>query len=345
MELRPGLVRPVRAGRAGRTGADGPTRRQVRGPGWRRTSHGFYVPADVDGSVPEQRIVEASVVVPTSYAVTGWAALRWWSGCRWFDGVGVGGDLLPVPVVTATHGVRPQRGIAVSEERVHRADVVIHDGVPVTSPCSALSFEVRRARDLRSAVTWIDLAMYADLVSPQEQAAYVEHQSGWTGVPLHRLALDLAEQNSWSPAETRMRLRWVLDAGLAPPLCNTPLFDRNGQHLGTPDLLDPRSGLIAEYDGADHVRHDRRLGDVKRAATFREHGLEYVTTMAGDTGPKGFVARLLLTYQLAAARAVPVAERTWTLTPPSWWTPTTTVRARRALDADQRARFLRYRAA
>lgn len=342
MVLREGLVRPVRVDPAG---VEGPTRGQARGPGWRRTSHGFYLPVAVDGSVPEQRILEASVVVPTGYAVTGWAALRWWSGSRWFDGVDVEGALVPVPVVTATHGVRSQPGIAISEEQVHRADVLVHDGLPVTSPCSALSFEVRRAPHLRAAVTWIDLAMYCDLVSHREQAAYVAHQPAWTGVPLHRKALALAQENSWSPAETRMRLRWVLDAGLATPLSNTPLFDRSGRHLGTPDLIDPRVGLVAEYDGADHVAEDRRLRDVRRSSTLRQHGLEYVTTMAGDGGPGGFVERLRQAHRLAAARAVPVAERTWTLAPPPWWTPTSTVRARRALDDDQRARFLRYRAA
>ena len=43
-----------------RTGTSGPTPKQARGRGWRRTSRGLYVPADVDGSNPEQRIVEAA---------------------------------------------------------------------------------------------------------------------------------------------------------------------------------------------------------------------------------------------------------------------------------------------
>ena len=37
------------------------------------------------------------------------------------------------------------------------------------------------------------------------------------------------------------------------PLCNVPVFDRFGQHIGTPDLLDPVAGVVGEYDGALHL--------------------------------------------------------------------------------------------
>ena len=53
-----GLVRPVRVDP---TGITGPTPHQARGPSWRRTSHGFYVPAGTGSDLPEQRILEASV--------------------------------------------------------------------------------------------------------------------------------------------------------------------------------------------------------------------------------------------------------------------------------------------
>ena len=43
------------------------------GPRYRRTSHGLYLPVDIDGSVPEQRIVEAAAVLPAYGGVTGWA--------------------------------------------------------------------------------------------------------------------------------------------------------------------------------------------------------------------------------------------------------------------------------
>ena len=67
--LPPGLVLPVRCG------PGGPSRKAARGPHWRRTSHGFYVPASVTDDDVRQRIVEASVLVPPGGAITGWAAL------------------------------------------------------------------------------------------------------------------------------------------------------------------------------------------------------------------------------------------------------------------------------
>ena len=45
------------------------------------------------------------------------------------------------------------------------------------------------------------------------------------------------------------------------PLCNPPVFDLHGKLLGYPDIFDPISGTIGEYDGADHKdieRHQAR---------------------------------------------------------------------------------------
>src|SRR5690242_3155835 len=52
----PDLVLPVRVDPTGR---DGPTRAQARGPRWRRSSPGLYVPVGTPDDLVEQRIVEA----------------------------------------------------------------------------------------------------------------------------------------------------------------------------------------------------------------------------------------------------------------------------------------------
>src|SRR5262245_65964397 len=93
--LHPEVVLPVRRDRNGTTG---PTKAQAAGPFWRASSHGLHVPAGVDATVPEQRIVEAAAVLPPYGGVTGWAALRW-GGATWFDGRTVHGA--PRPVVLA----------------------------------------------------------------------------------------------------------------------------------------------------------------------------------------------------------------------------------------------------
>src|SRR5262245_52559083 len=106
----------------------GPTRMQARGKAWRRTSRGLYVPACTPESV-EQRIAEAAAVLPVYGAVTGWAALRWMGG-RWFDGTSAHGPR-PVTVALMDSSIRPQPGIAISEERLAPSEIVPYAGIRV----------------------------------------------------------------------------------------------------------------------------------------------------------------------------------------------------------------------
>jgi len=222
---RPGLVVPVRRDPAGLTG---PTAGQARGRSWRGTSWGFYVPSWVDGMVPEQRIVEAAVVLPSYGGVTGWASLRWWGGV-WFDGFAQDGTTLrPVPLAVSECDIRSQAGIQVAADALDPCELVHWDGLPTTSPRQAVLFELCRAADVRQAVLALDMACYSDLVSIAEVSAHVARQTAITGIIVAREAVALADENSWSPQESRMRLAWRLDAGLPPPLCNVPVFDRPG---------------------------------------------------------------------------------------------------------------------
>lgn len=64
--------------------------------------------------------------------------------------------------------------------------------------------------------------------------------------------------------------------------------------------------------------------------------------MAGDLADRDpFRVRLREAYSRAARGAV--ADRGWTLQTPAWWRDTTTVEARRALSAYDRARLLAHR--
>jgi hypothetical protein len=321
------------------TGVRGPTRGQAAGRHWRRTSHGFYVPAHVDGENVDQRIVEASVVVPSKGAITGWAALRWYGG-RWFDGTDGAAERLPVDVLVSTFDIRPQRGIKPCGEGTSPSTITVVDGVPVTSPAWSTAFAMRYAETPRRAALVMEMAAYNDLVSIAEVTSLIGAQSGWTGVPIARNGIALAGENAWSPAEVFMKLVWELDCGFARPLQNVPIFNLDGRHIGTPDLLDPDAGVIGEYDGRGHLRSEQRVTDVRRAAAFADHHLECVIMLAGDTTDQ-FQARLRAAYARAGRRRT---RRTWTITPPDWWTPTRTVEQRRRLTPEQRARFLRHRA-
>lgn len=328
------------------TGERGPTAKAARGPRWRRSSRGYVVPADVDASDADQRVVEAAVILPDSWGgVTGWAALAW-MGSRWFDGTPWGGgELRPVTLaIGGNRAIRPQASVATSEERLAPTDLIVVDGVRLTTAVRSVCFEMRYATDLRQAVITLDMACFNDVVSIDEVTAYALTLPGWTGIPNCREAIPHADENAWSPRESGMRMVWTIDAGFPRPSCNVPVFDPQGRHLGTPDLVDPVNGVAGEYDSALHLEGARRSRDLHREHLFRSHGLEYVTMLAGDIpDPSAFVARLQAAYDRAAD--IPAARRQWTIEQPPWWHDTTTVSTRRALSEYWRSRLLAHRAA
>jgi hypothetical protein len=274
-------------------------------------------------------------------AVTGWAALAW-EGAAWFDGTSAGDRTLPVAVV-ARRNVRSQPGFEVSQEFLHPDEAVVVDHLPVTVAVRSVTFEMRRAGTLTDAVVALDMACYSDLVSIEEVSAYVSQLGPVTGIQQARDALAEADENSWSPQETRMRGLWTRRAGLSRPRCNVPVFTLDGQHVGTPDMVDPMSGLVGLYHGDSHLSLVGAAKDNSQDAAFRDLGLEPFAMFASDWRDLDAATRRLL----AAARRARTrsGERGWTLTPPKWWTPTDTVARRRALDGWARRRYLRYRRA
>jgi len=320
-------------------GLTGPTEGCARGKRWRRTSRGRYVPAEVELTC-EQRIVEAAAVLPAYGGVTGWAGLRWLGG-GWFEGVRRG-SASPVTLAVADRSIRPQPGIATSEERLDPTELEVHRGLRVTTAMRSLFFEMRYAATDTEAVQYADMAAYDDLVTRDRVRAFVAVNPGWTGVGRSRVAAADMEENAWSPTEVTMRRTWKHDAGLPSPLCNRPVFDLAGHHLGTPDLIDPVAGVAGEYNSTLHLEGTRRSLDVAKEARLRAAGLEFAEMLTGDlANPFPFINRLREAY--ARAARIPAADRRWTIELPPWWVPTFTVEQRRALTEDQRARLLRYR--
>lgn len=337
---RPGVVAPVSVDP---DGVRGPTPGQARGPGWRRTALGMFVPTATDSTKLEQRIVEAVAGCGSGAAATGWAGLAW-ARARWFGGLAPDGStMLPVPVALGDRRtVRPRPGTTISEDWLFGCDVLEIDGLPITIAERSVAFEARRAESLLAAVRVIDMAAADDLVDLDSMAAYTARLSGRPGVRRLRRALELAEENAWSPPEVTMRIHWRREIPTARLLCNPPVFDRTGRHLLTPDLLDPAAGVAGEYDGLVHLEDGPRRRDLDRDALYRDLGIEPVTMMsAAQDDRDAFRARLQRAYRRTAARRD--HDRPWTLDQPEWWVDTSTVSRRRSLTEPDRARWLRYR--
>lgn len=296
------------------TGRTGPRPGAARGRAWERTSPGFYVPAGTERDTTEQRIAEAVTGLHENAVLTGWAAARMHGGA-FFDGRSPDWrDLLPVQV-RVPPGVhpRPRDGVRFLEGAILGA-VEIH-GLPCSGVVPAVFDAMRLRPHVRDAVVDLDMAAAARLLTVADLRTFVDSRPSWRGtpgVPIVRAAMKLADGRSASPPETRLRLVWVLDAGLPPPLVNVPVHDLAGRLLGVPDLLDPVAGLVVEYDGDDHRDPARHSDDVDREARLRGVRLE-VTRVTG----RDLRRRPQLVDRLQAARRraafLPEHLRPWRL--------------------------------
>lgn len=305
--------------------------------------HNLWLPVEVDGSDPLQRVVEAAAQLPAHGGVTGWAALSWLGGV-WFGGADRAGTPYDVPVaVSSGHRMRPRDGVVVSQEVVVPHNLVRHHGARVTKPLWSVAYEMRKAASDEAAVVAFDMAAFSDLVSIAELRAYVDSDLvARQGVERVRRVLPLLDENAWSPMEPVLRLAWQQEVHGVELLTNRPVFDRRGRFVGTPDAIDGEAGVYGMYDGALHLAGEVRHADVAKEAAYRALGLEGVTMMAGDLRDRApFECRLREAYARAARR--PRADRLWSLETPVWWQDTTTVAARRALSPFDRTRLLAHR--
>ena len=343
MELhieRPGVVVPVRVDPLG---IDGPTPGQARGPRWRRTpGAGLFVPSEVSADDEMQRIVEAVAGAPAGSAATGWAALRWLHA-RWFTGRTADGAPLPVPLAigdSAHLAARTQ--VQLWRDWLFDGDVVQVDGLPITRPERSICAAALRARSLEDTVRVICMAMADDLASLAEVRSYAARIKGRPHTRRLNEAIDLSDENVWSPQEVTLLTRWREQRPGRRPLCNPPIFDLRGNHLMTPDLLDAEAGVIGQYDGLVHERTRVRRRDLEVEELCRELGLEVVTMLSTDLRDlRSFDRRLATAYERAARRRREQSGRAWTLDQPWWWTDTSTVARRRALDDEARRIWLR----
>ncbi|QWC84220.1 endonuclease domain-containing protein [Nocardioidaceae bacterium] len=165
----------------------------------------------------------------------------------------------------------------------------------------------------REAVVAVDMTAAAGLCTVEDMRRLVDGRRRMpTRFEVQRV-LALADGASESPPETRLRLLWVLDSELPEPVVNRWVHDRDGRPLAVPDLLEPESGLVVEYDGGAHAEVGRRTRDAEKDDLYREVGLEPVRFTAVDMRTPARVLHRLARGH-ARARAW-VRPRGWVLGP------------------------------
>lgn len=307
----PALVMPVRVDPAGLAG---PTRGQAAGPRWRSTPGARYVPSHVTEVLPEQRILEQSLRLPATGAVTGWAGCRLW-GAHLLDGLEADGRTrIPVPLVVGPRGgVRRDPAIQVSFERLPEWEVALRYGIRTCRPERCV-FDAIRTGDRREGLVCLEAALAGRITSLPRLNAYAAGRPSARRAEQVAWCLARASEHSLSPNETRLRLVAEEDAGHPRLLVNPTLWSLDGARLGMVDLFDEEAGEALEFDGADHRSRARHTADVGKDDRLRRVDVEVVRVTGTHLRD---ITRLTERLVAARARALhrPPADRLWTVRP------------------------------
>lgn len=237
---------------------DKPIRGQRRRKGFRRVSHGLFLPVRDDLSPDEElrRDLRAWLLLLPDDAVfthlTG-ARLRGWTLPK-----------LPeqVPVFAAVAGdpSRPRRpGLICSRLRRTRQTNETVGGLPVDSSEEIL---LRCARDLGhlDLVILVVSALRADDVDRKAMEQLLASRR--PGVVALRAAWDEANPKLQSPGEVILYLfHRAIDVPVEPQV---ELFDERGHLIGVADLLVIGTTSVHEYDGAVHRDKVQHRTDLRR---------------------------------------------------------------------------------
>ncbi len=236
-----------------------PIRGQVRRTGYRRLSHGLYLPERPE---PEDDRFFANLrawqlVLPEDGVFTGLTAARlgeWWL------------PLLPayVPVFAATCSDRTRTRrpeLVVSRLRREPRPSIVR-GLPVDAAEEVL---LRAARDL--GLLDLVVLMSSALRLGQVTAAGIDAvaASGRHGSRPLRLAASMAEPRCESAWEVILMLFHVLVGVEVEP--QVPVH-HDGRFLGRADLLIRGTTFVQEFDGAHHREREQQTADRRRDRGF-----------------------------------------------------------------------------
>ena len=268
------------------------------------------MPAGVE-CTPEQRIVERAQPLPGGGAITGWANLRL-RRAAYFDGRG----LLVGVVVPADCHPRNREGVRWVRRGVPD-DLEVVLGLRLLPATEALIDHmaelVRRGRP-REATVAADMCVAASLCTLAEVGDALQRRRRIASRPRVERALGLAREGSLSPPESQLRLLWMLDTAIPEPVVNRWVVDDEGRLVAVPDLLEPKSGLVVEYDGSAHAGARRRSRDAEKDDLYRELGLEPMRLTAPDMQrPLSVIDRLERGYRRAVTSDRP---RRWSIGQP-----------------------------
>lgn len=164
---------------------------------------------------------------------------------------------------------RPPNGIAVRNERIDAEDIMMIDGIPVTTP-ERTAFDIARHLPRDLAVRHLDALARATGVKATDVQLLGERYPRARGLPRSRIAVPLMDGGAESPQETRVRLI-LIDDGL--PLPRTQIRVSDGVNDAFIDMGYDQPKVGFDYDGEQHqTNRDRYVHDIGRADLLDREG-------------------------------------------------------------------------
>jgi very-short-patch-repair endonuclease len=177
-----------------------------------------------------------------------------------------------VEVTVPVHArVRPKPGVLVRYAELASGDVVLRDGVPVTTPVRT-AFDLARWREPDvEAVVGVDALLTRCPLTVSMIHAYGNCHSSWRRAAKLNHVLALAAPGAESPMESRLRLALVR-GGLRAPVLQHQVRSDTGLFIARLDLAYPERRLGVEYDGGGHWDPTATKKDLLRQNALRAMG-------------------------------------------------------------------------
>jgi hypothetical protein len=178
------------------------------------------------------------------------------------------------------------KGVAGHHLRLHPTDVVLRDGIRLTSQERTLCdlATILEEEDLLAAVDYLLWWRRGDehrSTRADIERAINRHPTSRGMAKLRGVARSASDRSD-SPPESIVRLR-ILRAGLPAPRVNIELYDSRGRFLAMPDLCYPEYKLALDYEG-DHHRTDlvQWEKDIHRVPRLQDEGWSHTRLSRGD---------------------------------------------------------------
>lgn len=208
----------------------------------------------------EQRTVGAWLWSGRRCVIAGRAAAAL-HGALWIDAM--------TPIEMIWRCGRPPTGIVVRSERIDADDIVVIDGMNVTTP-ERTAFDIARHLPRDLSVRHLDALARATGIKAAEIEILSERYPKARGIPRARIALPLMDGGAESPQETRVRLI-LIDDGLPPPRTQIRVSDGVNEAFIDMGYDEPKVGF--DYDGEQHqTKRDRYVRDIGRAELVDREG-------------------------------------------------------------------------